>query len=597
MGVPTGKLRIAALLRPYWKSMVVALLAVVGETITDVLQPWPLKIVVDNVVQSKPLRGWLGRLVSTLFAGDTTATLKFAVAAVALVAILGALSGYVEKYFTTRVGQWIVHDLRQAVYQHLQRLSIAEHSSSRKGELLSRMTSDISSIQDFVSNALLGIFVDVLTLVAMIGIMSYLNWRLTLLSLVTMPALLLVANFFTPRIKRATRAVRKKEGELLSSVTEVLSAIQVVQAYGQEDYENRRFAAESREHVEAGLQARTTKATLSPLVDIIVACGTCLVLWFGAKLALAGSLTAGDLVVFLSYLKNMYKPMRDLSKMNDALSKASIGYERVQELLGTESRVRDRPDARQAPVFKGRIEFDHVTFAFDGGKPILSDVTLTIEAGQVVAFVGPSGAGKTSIVNLIPRFHEPQSGQVRIDNRDIREYTLKSLRDQISFVLQDTNLFRATVWENLAYGKPDAAIEDTILAAQMANAHDFILEMPQGYATMVGERGVTLSGGQRQRIAIARAIVRNTPILILDEATSGLDAVSERTVTEALDRLMKGRTSVIIAHHLDTIRHADVIFVVKDAEIVERGSHNDLVAAGGVYTELYRAQTAQRVSV
>ena len=597
MGVPTGKLRIAALLRPYWKSMVVALLAVVGETITDVLQPWPLKIVVDNVVQSKPLRGWLGRLVSTLFAGDTTATLKFAVAAVALVAILGALSGYVEKYFTTRVGQWIVHDLRQAVYQHLQRLSIAEHSSSRKGELLSRMTSDISSIQDFVSNALLGIFVDVLTLVAMIGIMSYLNWRLTLLSLVTMPALLLVANFFTPRIKRATRAVRKKEGELLSSVTEVLSAIQVVQAYGQEDYENRRFAAESREHVEAGLQARTTKATLSPLVDIIVACGTCLVLWFGAKLALAGSLTAGDLVVFLSYLKNMYKPMRDLSKMNDALSKASIGYERVQELLGTESRVRDRPDARQAPVFKGRIEFDHVTFAFDGGKPILSDVTLTIEAGQVVAFVGPSGAGKTSIVNLIPRFHEPQSGQVRIDNRDIREYTLKSLRDQISFVLQDTNLFRATVWENLAYGKPDAAIEDTILAAQMANAHDFILEMPQGYATMVGERGVTLSGGQRQRIAIARAIVRNTPILILDEATSGLDAVSERTVTEALDRLMKGRTSVIIAHHLDTIRHADVIFVVKDADIVERGSHDDLVAAGGVYTELYRAQTAQRVSV
>ena len=279
------------------------------------------------------------------------------------------------------------------------------------------------------------------------------------------------------------------------------------------------------------------------------------------------------------------------SKSN-TVAKATISFERIQELLDMESRVRDRPDARAAHRFKGAMEFDAVTFSYDGKHPILKDVSLRIEPGQIAAIVGPSGTGKTTIAGLIPRFFDPQSGRILIDGHDIREFTLKSLRDQVSFVLQDTLLFRGTIWENIAYGKPDAEIEDTVHAAEEANAHEFIVRMPESYATMVGERGTTLSGGQRRRIAIARAIVRNTPILILDEPTSGLDAASEKYVTEALERLMKGRTSIVIAHHLNTIRNADVIFVVKDAEVVERGTYDELLARGGVFAELHAIQAS-----
>jgi len=285
--------------------------------------------------------------------------------------------------------------------------------------------------------------------------------------------------------------------------------------------------------------------------------------------------------------------MRELSKMADTVSKAVVGYERIQEVLEIESRVRDRSRARRAPRFKGKIEFDHVSFSYDGGQAVLKDISFRIEPGQVVAIVGPTGTGKTTIISLISRFYDPRSGQVKIDGTDIRRYTQKSLREQISFVLQETLLFRAPVWQNIAYGKPDAPREQIIRAAQLANAHEFIEKMPEGYDTMVGERGVTLSGGERQRIAIARAIIRNTPILILDEPTSGLDAASEQVVIEALSRLMEGKTSVVIAHHLDTVRHADVIFVFKESELVERGTHEELLAAGGVYAELYRIQTSE----
>jgi subfamily B ATP-binding cassette protein MsbA len=282
--------------------------------------------------------------------------------------------------------------------------------------------------------------------------------------------------------------------------------------------------------------------------------------------------------------------MRDLSKMTDTISKAAVGYERIQEVLHVESRVRDLPGAGPAPKFSGLIELDHVSFSYGGDVPILKDVSIRIEPGQVAAIVGPSGTGKSTIAGLIPRFYDPQSGQVKIDGLDVRRYTLKSLRDQISFVLQESLLFRATIWENIAYGKPDAEVEDTVRAAEMANAHEFIMNLPQGYATMVGDRGLTLSGGQRQRIAIARAIVRNTPILILDEPTTGLDAASEQAVIDALNRLMKGRTCVIIAHHLSTIRHADVILVVQGSEVVEHGTHEMLLAKGGLYAELHRIQ-------
>ena len=591
--VTSRRLRIIALVRPHWKALTLALVAVLGETLTDILEPWPIKIVVDNILQSKKLPSVLGGIVTGLFGSNASAVLYFAVAAVALIAIVGAVSSYVEKYLTTSVSQWVGHDLRRTLYHHIQRLSLAEHDQSRTGDLITRVTSDIGAVQDFINSALLGMLVNAMTLVGMIGVMLYLNWRFTLIALSVVPVLFLVVYYYTRRIKSASRAVRTQEGKLLSVVEEVLTSIRVVKAFAREDYEQQRFETESLANVEAGLQARSIKAKLSPVVEVIVAIGTCLVLWYGARLAMAGELSAGVLIVFLLYLGKMYKPMRDLSKMTDTVSKAMVGYERIQEVLDIESDVRDLRGARPAPRFKGQIEFKDVSFSYGTDKRVLEDVSFTIGAGQVAAFVGPSGTGKSTLVGLIPRFYDPVSGVVAIDGTDVRRYRLKSLRDQISFVLQDTVLFRATIWENIAYGKPNASPDEIRRAADLANAREFIEEMPEGYDTMVGERGVTLSGGQRQRIAIARAVIRDTPILILDEPTSGLDAASEQAVIGALDTLMKGRTSVVIAHHLGTIRHADVIFVINDSALVEQGTHEALLAQNGVYAELHRLQAPE----
>jgi len=584
------------ILRSYWKTFAVALLAVLGETVADVLEPWPIKVTIDNVVQAKSLTGRWGAFVSGLFGDDRFAILYFALAAVVAIALVGAVSSYVEKYSTTSISQWVAHDLRRLLYQRIQRLSLAEHNEARVGDLLTHVTSDINAVQDFIDSALLGIIVNVLTLTGMAGVMLYVSWRFTLVSLLVVPVLGVAVYFYTPRIKKASRRVKKRESELLSGVAEVMTAIHVVQAFGREDYEDRRFDWESRQNVEAGLQARSIKARLSPTVDVIIALGTCLVLGYGARLAIAGRLSTGVLIVFLLYLGKMYKPLRDLSKMANTVSKAAVGYERIRELLAIESRVQDLPGARSAPPFMGDIELDRVSFKYDGGGLVLKDVSLHVAPGQIAAIVGPSGTGKTTIASLIPRFYDPLSGQVKIDGVDIREFTLKSLRDRVSFVLQDTMLFRATIWENIAYGRPDAPPEETVRAAKLANAHDFIMNMPLGYATVVGERGATLSGGERRRIAIARAIVRNTPILILDEPTSGLDAASEQAVIEALQRLMEGRTSIVIAHHLHSIRHADIIFVVKDSEIVEQGTHERLLKNQGLYARLYETQTTMGAS-
>jgi len=587
------RLKIIDLLRPHWKALTVALVAVLGEAFADILEPWPIKIVVDNIHSSNKLPEWLGKVISGLFGNNHYAVLNFAVAAVAFIAVIGATSSYFEKYLTTSVSQWVGHDLRRTLYHHIQRLSLAEHDESRTGDLITRVTSDIGNVQDFITSALLGILVSVITLVGMIGVMFYLNWSFTLIALSVLPVLFLVVYYYTRHIKQASREVRKKESEMLSLVEEVLTSIRVVKAFAREDYEQERFESESLENVEAGLQARSFKAKLAPVVEVIVAVGTCLVLWYGARLALADQLSTGTLIVFLLYLGMMYKPMRDLSKMTDTVSKAMIGYERIQEVLEIESQVQDDPLARTAPKFKGQIEFARVCFHYgnDREKQILKDISFKIEAGQIAAFVGPSGTGKTTLVSLIPRFYDPESGIVSIDGTNIRHYRLKSLRDQISFVLQDTLLFRTTIWENIAYGKPGASTKEIRRAAELANAQQFIEEMPDGYDTMVGERGVTLSGGQRQRIAIARAVIRDTPLLILDEPTVGLDAASEQSVIEALDKLMKGRTSVVIAHHLATIRRADVIFVLKDSELAEQGTHESLLANNGVYADLYRLQT------
>ena len=420
--------------------------------------------------------------------------------------------------------------------------------------------------------------------------MFYLNWQFTLIALSVAPVLFAIVYTYTRRIKKASRAVRKKEGEITSVIEEVLSSIRVVKAFAREDYELRRLEEESLEGVEISLRARSLKAKLVPIVQMIVAFGTCLVLWFGARMVLNGTLSAGSLIIFILYLGKMYKPMQELSKMTDTYSKALVGYERIQEVMETEREVKDLPGARRAPKFKGKIEFEHVEFYYTPGTPVLKDVSFTVEAGQVAALVGPTGAGKTTIISLIPRFYDPISGTVKIDGWDVRRFKQKSLRQQISFVLQETLLFHAPVWQNIAYGKPEASRAEILHAAKLANAHEFIEKLPQGYDTILGERGMTLSGGQRQRIAIARAVIRNTPILLLDEPTTGLDAASEKLVFEALDRLMEGKTTIVIAHRLSTVRRADIIFVIKEGAIVESGKHDELLKSGGLYSKFYDLQ-------
>jgi subfamily B ATP-binding cassette protein MsbA len=379
----------------------------------------------------------------------------------------------------------------------------------------------------------------------------------------------------------------------MSTMQEVLSSIRLVKAFGREDHERHRFERESTRIVESTLRARDVKSKLSPAVEVIVAIGSAAVLWFGARQVLAGALTAGSLVVFLLYLSKMYKPIRELSKMTDTYSRALVALDRINGFLDVGIDVQDLPGARRARRFRGAIELDHVTFGYAPDRPALVDASLTIPAGSVAAIVGPTGAGKTTLINLIARFYDPQSGRVLIDGEDVRSFYQESLRERISFVLQDTLLFRGPIWQNIAYGKPQALPREIVRAAKLANAHEFIRELPNGYKTMVGERGVTLSGGQQRRLSIARAIIRDAPILILDEPLTGLDAASESLVLDALRQLMRGKTTVMIAHNLSTVQQADVIFVVDHGRVCERGTHASLLEAGGVYARLYGLQNAR----
>jgi ATP-binding cassette, subfamily B, bacterial len=591
------RLTIRELLQPHVSALSLGLLAVIGEGAANLLEPWPLKIVLDDVFKTRQVHGWLNRLIYSSVGYDKIAILKFACIAVLAIAVLDAICSYAEKYLTTSVGQWVTHDLRRVLYSHIQRLSLAYHDHKQTGDLISRVTSDIDAIQSFITTGLLSTLINLITLVGMVTVMFYINWRFTLIALSVAPVLFMIVYTYTRRIKKASRAVRKKEGEIVSVIEEVLGSIRVVKAFAREDYELHRLEEESLEGVEISLRARGLKAKLTPIVQIIVAVGTCLVLWFGTRMVLSTTLSAGSLIVFILYLGKMYKPMQELSKMTDAYSKAAVGYERIQEVLQTDNEVKDLPRSRPAPRFRGQVEFEHVHFDYTQDTPVLKDVSFKVEAGQVAALVGPTGAGKTTIIGLIPRFYDPISGTVKIDGTDIRQFRQKSLRQQISFVLQETVLFHAPVWQNIAYGKPEATRGEILKAAELANASEFIEKLPDGYNTVLGERGMTLSGGQRQRIAIARAIIRNTPILILDEPTSDLDASSEKLVFEALDRLMESKTTIVIAHRLSTVRKADVIFVVKDGDIVDTGKHDDLLKRGGLYSELYRLQYGEQSQV
>jgi len=581
------------LLRPYHGWLIVILLAMLVETAMSLAAPWPLKVILDNVVGTHKAPEWLAPFQSSLFGHSKMQLAALAGIATVLIAALGAVASYIDNYYTESVGQWVAHDLRMRVYDHLQHLSLGYYDSHQTGALLSTITDDVKTIQGFASSATLGILVDILTIVGMLGVMFWLEFDFALMAVAVVPFLLLFVARLNRAVKRATHEVRHHQSDIVAVVQQGLESIRVVQAFGRQELEESRLYDVSRATTDAALAARRVKSLLSPAVTVVVALCTGFVLWRGTALVLADMMTVGALTVFLAYLSKFFKPVQDLAKMSNTLAQTAVAMERVQAILNTVAIVPERFDAREPESLKGAIVFDHVVFGYDPKIPVLRDVNFSIAPGQLVGIVGATGGGKSTVVGLIPRFYDPGAGRVLIDDVDLRDYKLQGLRSKIGFVLQDTVLFRGTVRDNIAYGRPDASEDEIVAAAKLANADEFIVRMPKGYDSMVGERGLTLSGGQRQRIGIARAIIRNAPILILDEPTAALDTESEKLVIDALERLMKGRTVITIAHRLSTIRDAHKIIVLKDGVVAEEGTHDELLAGGGFYAELYRVQIGQ----
>lgn len=580
----------AGLSRPYRKLVFVILITMIVEALIALASPWPLKIVIDNVIGHHPLPKLL-RWMNDFFPAENNIQLA-AVAAVSLIVIvaIGALAGYLDNYYNEKVAQYVANDLRKKMYHHLQHLSLSYYDSHQTGKLLSTITADVSTVQDFASATLLNILVDALTIVGMVGIMFYLDPDFTLVALAVAPFLLFFVAKFKKSMKKATREVRKDQSNMFVVLQKGLESIRAVNAFGRQDFEEERLKKISDETVNAALKAKRVKSVISPVVAITVAACTAFVLWRGAHLVMNGLMTVGGLTVFLWYMGRFFSPVQDLAKMTSTIAQTSVALERIQAILETNAITPEKLNAICPKQFRGEIVFENVCFAYNAESPVIKDFNLKINCGQRIGICGPTGSGKSTIVGLIARFYDPTSGHIFIDGKDITDFTLDGLRNQLGFVMQDTILFYGSVFENIAYGKPDATAKEIIEAAKLANADEFISKMPHGYDTLVGERGVTLSGGQRQRIGIARALVRNAPILILDEPTSSLDSESEKVVMNAMENLMIGRTVIIIAHRLATIQDADQIVVLNCGVIAEAGTHEALMQQGKIYADLYNTQ-------
>ncbi|HUC77376.1 MAG TPA: ABC transporter ATP-binding protein [Vicinamibacterales bacterium] len=580
------------LARPYRVSLAIIFVAMLVETIAGLGAPWPLKVVIDYAVGQHPPPAWMLAVFGPALTANAKALAAIAASGVVLLTVLGGLASYVDNYLTESVGQWVANDLRMRVYDHLECLSFSYYDTHQTGLLLSTITEDVATVQDFVSESTLAILIDGMTIIGMLGLMLWLNWSITLIVVAITPALLLFAARFRRAVKKATRELRRRQSDIVAIVQVGLESMRTVQVLGAQDVELARLGEASQATVNAALSARRIKSLLSPLVGLIVASCTAVVLWRGTGLILAGGMTVGSLTVFLAYLGRFFKPVQDLAKMTNAIAQTNVGLERIQSILEIPMSAQERPGAREPEPFTGAIEFEHVAFSYQPDAPLLRDITFSVAPGEFLGIVGATGSGKSSIASLIPRFYDPTSGRILIDGHDIRDFTLRGIRRHIGFVLQETVLFHGTVRENIAYGRHRATDAEIISAAELAHADEFIVKMPGGYDALVGERGLTLSGGQRQRIGIARAFIRNAPILILDEPTSSLDTEAEQLVMGGLDRLMKGRTVIMITHRLDTLRRADRVIVVQGGIVAEQGAHDALLAANGIYAHLYWTRAA-----
>jgi ABC-type multidrug transport system fused ATPase/permease subunit len=568
------------------KSLFAAALCTLALAVNDLLRPWPLKIIFDYILLDNPLPQYLFFLQEPLQSGKTVPLIIVSLGIVAI-AVLKSVFSYSQLFIISRVGYKLAHTLRSELFSHLQRLSLSYHKRLRSGEVLTKITNDTNTLKDVFTETVLDFISESIALIGMVAIMLTLNWKLSMIVLATFPVLVFISFYRIRRIRRAASRLRKEQGKIASRISEVFNTVSVVQAFGREKYEERRFRAESVQALEESVRTARLEAAAARAAGIISALGTWGVVLFGALEAVEGRMSPGNVLIFASYANSLYGPIKSLTRLSTKFSKATVSAQRISEILDVEPQILDKPDAVKAEGLRGEIVFDNVAFHYGDHKEVLKEVGFTIAPGQHVALVGPSGAGKTTLAGLILRFFDPHQGSITVDGVDIKDYQRDSLRREIGIVLQESILFGTTIKENIAYGKLDATMDEIVEAAKAANAHDFIMELEDGYNTTIGERGETLSGGQRQRIAIARAFIRDVPILILDEPMTGLDVESEAAVRDALARLMCGRTCLLITHDLQAVVTSDFILMIEDGRIVDRGKHDDLMERSERYRQLH----------
>lgn len=573
-----------------WR-LLLAGLCLLGATATQLLAPWPLKLVIDYVLLEQPLPPTLSFLES-LFERGPGFSLLILSSSIAVIAILNGSLSYFQMYTTAKIGYQLVHIIRRELFSHLQRLPLSFHKQTSIGEILTKFSGDTSTLREAFTDWALTLVAHLLTFVGMLIIMLSLNWQLALVVVATIPTLLGVLWYLNRQIILSVRTQRKQEGQITSKMNEILSSISLVQAFGREEHESDRFDIQSSKNLESSIRIVRASAAVTKSVAFVSAIGTAGTVFVGSWQVLEGHMTPGDLLIFVSYLRNLYKPVRDIGKLWAKFSKASVSSDRIAELLNIEPAIPEHEEGIAARELNGDITFDQVSFGYVSGQPVLHRVSFKIHKGQRIALVGASGAGKSTIVNLILRLYSPREGSIYIDGVNITDYQLEFLRSQIGIVLQDTILFGASIIENIAYGKPDATIEEVEDAARDAHAYDFIMSFPDGFDTVLSERGGTLSGGQRQRISLARAIIKRPSILILDEPTSAVDPISSSSIRDTIDHIQYGKTTLFISHQLTSMQQYDQILVLKNGHIVEHGPHDHLLELKGHYHELVYQQRA-----